>query len=158
MQVFEQHERARASITALNVRLTELRKTGSAHRRPDARRPAGPVSSRPQLTPYPPAAFWDEHKPMLSVALQKLSSAQAALERMKKSKEEALAKLGEAAAISTNLTSLGTHRDAVMLHALNGLANTKALYASGERLSIEVSGEREQGRRLWCCMGRGRGR
>jgi len=57
---------------------------------------------------------------------------------MKKSKTEALTKLEEAAAISTNLTSLGTHRDAVMLHALNGLANTKALYAAGERLSHEV--------------------
>jgi len=51
---------------------------------------------------------------------------------------QALLKLQEAETILASVTSLGTSRDTTVCHALNGLANTKLLHASGEPLKPEV--------------------
>lgn len=96
-----------------------------------------PALAHPHLLCYP-GVIGDAQQSTVATALQDLSRAGTALTRMQRSKVEALAKLEEAGGISTKLSSLGTHRDTVMLHALNGLANTKTLYASGAPLSHEV--------------------
>eukprot|EP00730_Choanoeca_flexa_P015371 TRINITY_DN7046_c0_g2_i1.p1 TRINITY_DN7046_c0_g2~~TRINITY_DN7046_c0_g2_i1.p1 ORF type:complete len:229 (+),score=49.84 TRINITY_DN7046_c0_g2_i1:160-846(+) len=74
----------------------------------------------------------------LSSVVQDLSIAHNKLQRVESSKAEAMRKLEEAEGILANVTTLGTSRDTTVCHALNGLANTKLLHASGEPLKPEM--------------------
>ena len=51
---------------------------------------------------------------------------------------QCMASLAEAEQLSHSVEDLGTYRDTTVCHALNGLANTKILHASGEQLKPEA--------------------
>ncbi|EDQ86487.1 uncharacterized protein MONBRDRAFT_10814 [Monosiga brevicollis MX1] len=69
---------------------------------------------------------------------RQVAMASSKLHRMRGRREEVTSKLDEAEQLAGSVRSLGTSRDTTVCHALNGLANTKLLYAAGEQLKPEV--------------------
>eukprot|EP00045_Choanoeca_perplexa_P000934 m.17001 g.17001 ORF g.17001 m.17001 type:complete len:227 (+) comp10629_c0_seq1:161-841(+) len=109
-EIISTNDRASVMIQELDRRVDALRKHPNAHM----------IQSR------------------LSSVVQDLSIAHNKLHRVESAKKEALLKLEEAESILSSVTTLGTSRDTTVCHALNGLANTKLLHASGEALKPEM--------------------
>eukprot|EP00049_Salpingoeca_infusionum_P006067 m.100833 g.100833 ORF g.100833 m.100833 type:complete len:221 (-) comp13184_c0_seq6:319-981(-) len=110
-QAFRQHEEAKACLGEMNKRIPSL------VRRKD---------------------LSDDQQTQLSKIVQGASVAANRLLRIDDAKSQILKQLEDAHALCDSLKDLGSYRDHTVLHALNGLANTKTKHASGVPLEPEV--------------------